>query len=655
MTIDRARTQAWVSATAVGLAGLAMAHAPILGSGFRSMHGELGDTRLVLYVLEHTFQWLAGSPLHPTFWDPPIFYPVRNALAYSDIMVGAAPLYWPWRVVGFAPDTAFQLWLLCVSAANYAAALLLLRRGLRLAPWASAVGAFLFAFALPRLAQSGHFALFPHFPSALCAWALLEAVRAEQPGRRRAWILGAALSAVVQLYAGFYLGWFLGMGAGVLVAWAVVLPAERRALVTFLRASWATLLTAAAVAAAALAPMALGHLAAADEVGGRRFDEVTQMMPRAASWLFPGTESWLYGWTARLPLFASLPEGFANEHVLSLGWLTPLVALAGLALVRRVHGWRLWLFTAVTLFASTLLWPGDFTAWKAVYDWIPAGDVIRAVTRVVLVLLVPVAIGVALSLDRLERSRRAWLAAPVALICMAEQGYRVPAYDKAADRAVVQWVAQQVPRTCRAFYFSPINPSRAWYAWTIDAMAASDQVGIPTVNGYSGNFPPGFPPGWQVEIHQWEDLERARAQIGDHLERTQTRLEPGCFLTPSYPGDRLDAQVVQVDAPAQVHAAEPVPVTVTMRNTGTVAWTVERHFRLGDDTRIWGLHRVELPHAVAPGAEVRIAFTLQAPAVPGPRRFSWRMVHEGLAWFGATTDLSLEVLAPGPARALRAP
>ena len=82
-------------------------------------------------------------------------------------------------------------------------------------------------------------------------------------------------------------------------------------------------------------------------------------------------------------------------------------------------------------------------------------------------------------------------------------------------------------------------------------------------------------------------------------------------------------------------------VSVRMRNTGTAAWSAAQNYRLGSvnppDNEIWGFRRVAVPVVVAPGAEVTFAFALRAPRTPGDYTFQWRMVQDGVEWFGEET------------------
>jgi hypothetical protein len=93
--------------------------------------------------------------------------------------------------------------------------------------------------------------------------------------------------------------------------------------------------------------------------------------------------------------------------------------------------------------------------------------------------------------------------------------------------------------------------------------------------------------------------------------------------------------------------------TVRFQNVGGTSWTAggANPFRLGSqnpqDSSTWGLNRVELPHDVPPGDEVTFQFPITAPTTPGIHHFQWRMVQDGVTWFGDfTTDIPVVVAAP---------
>jgi hypothetical protein len=93
-------------------------------------------------------------------------------------------------------------------------------------------------------------------------------------------------------------------------------------------------------------------------------------------------------------------------------------------------------------------------------------------------------------------------------------------------------------------------------------------------------------------------------------------------------------------------AGQSYSVSVTMQNTGGTTWTAAQLYRLGAvnpyDNTTWGFSRVGLGSAesVAPGQQKTFTFTVTAPTVVGTYNFQWRMVQDGVAWFG---DLSANV------------
>jgi len=108
------------------------------------------------------------------------------------------------------------------------------------------------------------------------------------------------------------------------------------------------------------------------------------------------------------------------------------------------------------------------------------------------------------------------------------------------------------------------------------------------------------------------------------------------------------AMFVLQSVPSQVRPGQSFPVSVTIRNTGTNTWTPEGRYALGaqnPDTApyTWTIGRAPVPAAIAPDTNVTFQFTATAPTTPGTYPFQWRMVQDGVEWFGAATP-SVNVL-----------
>jgi predicted MPP superfamily phosphohydrolase len=89
---------------------------------------------------------------------------------------------------------------------------------------------------------------------------------------------------------------------------------------------------------------------------------------------------------------------------------------------------------------------------------------------------------------------------------------------------------------------------------------------------------------------------------------------------------------------------EKANVSVTMRNTGTTNWTFNDNYNLGSqnpqNNSTWGFNRVPLNEneAVEPGNIKTFHFEVTAPQNKGTYKFQWRMMREGVEWFGNTSQ-----------------
>src|SRR5678816_3608123 len=91
------------------------------------------------------------------------------------------------------------------------------------------------------------------------------------------------------------------------------------------------------------------------------------------------------------------------------------------------------------------------------------------------------------------------------------------------------------------------------------------------------------------------------------------------------------------------------PISITMQNVGPTTWTAGQSYRLGShlDNAIWGTTRVTVPYDVPPNGTVTFSFNVTAPATSGSYSFQWRMLQEGVQWFGDVTDRIMVIVLSG--------
>lgn len=124
------------------------------------------------------------------------------------------------------------------------------------------------------------------------------------------------------------------------------------------------------------------------------------------------------------------------------------------------------------------------------------------------------------------------------------------------------------------------------------------------------------------------------------------------LLTPAWAAN--NAQFIEQSVSTAMVAGWAYPVSIKMKNTGDTTWTKALLYRLGtqnpQDNQIWlpSSGRIELANAdsIAPGQTKDFKFTVYAPTMAAVSNFQWRMLREGVEWFGDQTINIAVVVSP---------
>ena len=469
--------------------GLMMAFHPTLLSGLDQIQVFANDSVFNQIVLEHGWMWVHGQSVDG-FWNAPFGYPMPNLMATCDLFLSFGPLYWIWRALHIEPLTAFSLWMLSISAANFTACYLMLRRCFGATVLAGSAGAFLFAFASARMSHLNTQQLLPHFYLVLVVWGMWRVFDPRVPRRWRvSWLYLAPGALAAQFYGGFYNGYFMVVYLALALIWALALGPARRRLLETARSLWLHGLLGSGLAAAVVAPLAMRYLAISRIAGEREMGLGWDALPRIQSWFYMGQHNWLYGAMSRLEMFATLPV--TNEHILGLGFVTTAAAPAGLWWSRRRPGLMLMALVSLTCVALFTMYPGDLSLWERLF-YIPGMKAIRLPSRIGLLLLLPAAVGLAAMLSNRVGWRR-WLAGLVALVCCLEQGSTTPSYSRVVLQTEIHLIAERIEPNARAFMVLPTNGSLLTEYTEHRAMWAALVSRVPTINFTTGAVPLNWP------------------------------------------------------------------------------------------------------------------------------------------------------------------
>jgi hypothetical protein len=116
------------------------------------------------------------------------------------------------------------------------------------------------------------------------------------------------------------------------------------------------------------------------------------------------------------------------------------------------------------------------------------------------------------------------------------------------------------------------------------------------------------------------------------------------------PGAEDSARIHYEAFPSEINCGESAVGYVIMENTGTATWTYADGYKLGalndqdplfdsGDVRVW----LDEGDVVAPGERHSFEIALIGPESVGTKRTDWRMVHEGVHWFGEVAEADVLV------------
>ncbi len=161
---------------------------------------------------------------------------------------------------------------------------------------------------------------------------------------------------------------------------------------------------------------------------------------------------------------------------------------------------------------------------------------------------------------------------------------------------------------------------------------------------------------WQIIDNECEHNQPADPGHcrGFGLIRPDNSRTPAWYVLRNLLGVSNSAQFVSQNVPPTMVTGQSYNVSTTYRNTGNVAWNAANGYRLGSqnpqDSETWGLGRVYLDstESITPGEEKVLEFQITAPSTPGNYNFQWRMLQEGVEWFGEpNTNLEIAITAQG--------
>ena len=576
--MNAAQIRVYLRSFAAGIAATILYHSSQFFSGFDTFFGDRGDVRGFVYFLEHWYQSILGKA---SLLSPGIFYPVKQTLAYSDLLFGFAPPYVFFRLLGFGMFTSTELTIILLTFLAYCAAFVLLYRTLGFGLIPACAGAMFFAFNSPKFNQLTHLQLqYVFLLPLIFALVIAFAKGAETNDQRKAtWLLAlAAVCLNVQLATAFYYAWYLALWTILFFLLALVLRTSRNFI---LETAWKfrrPLLISAGVFLIGFIPILLIYLPAVRVSTWYRFDFVMEMIPNWRALLSMGDGNFVWSWFYKRVVGDPRPSTWGELMngiglVPSLAWIALTAASIWLIKKRELGP----VFLGVMILATSIFLVLGFkvsnhSLWQYVYKYFPGGGAIRAVSRYVIFLTLPMSIAFAYGLQKalqLASTR----ALKIAVLLIAAFGvfeqFGVPRINGAGfsirvEEAYLKTTAAKLPGDCVAFYVAPgPHPSHATAEYQYDGMMLSAFSHVKTLNASSSQFPRdwGFyffkNPDYETKVKEWIDSQKiagkvCRLELNPEVEAYDLNTpspidDPEFFVRQLYrdfAGQEPDAQVV---------------------------------------------------------------------------------------------------------------
>lgn len=612
---------------------------------FTAVPGELADSRFNSVILEHVYRWLRGED--PSLWSPPFFYPFEHILGFSDNHFGTVPVYIIVRALGLSREVAFDCWFAIAFVANFFAAFWAFRI-LQLPRLAAAIGAFVFTFALPVLHLEIHAQLMYRFASPLAYaffWRFLQQRNIKD-------FVFAGFWVVIQFFCAIYLGVFLGwILIALLIAWLIVCES---------RGFWSGL-------AHSVVSGSFRHLL--------QLSVLALLSVAALLWLMSQYISIMNEYDLEQPLWqviAFLPQVFGYVTPgdrLFFGYGVGLLFVIGIGICffsgqKHVLG-----RTAIIAFCIIFVFTGSAYG-KSIYSYlisVPGITAIRAVSRVVIIMSLPLAIVVAIAANQIWGffARHTRYAATLSMTILVplisievfqHESWNTPiATWRSRQEAVLSKLPEKLDD--RAILMVNGADGDSVFFAEVDGMIAAQELGIPTLNGYSGSFPPGYipPDACQSPINRllgyakFKSLDsNAVKAIADNIVIVSPQPCAGEVLkgflghvSNQLPtGLKLEIGQVVVDGSnmtAEIHISNSSDETLYTYSLSGLPVRLSWRLMPVDISKMeqepgWDT-RVELGWALEPGQRHKMTISMPAGTDISEYELQVSLVQEGYAWF----------------------
>ncbi len=641
---------------------------------FSAMPLFVGDGKFDAVLLEHIYLWVNGvTHTWHGLWSPQFFYPFEGMLAFSNNNFGSAAGYVVLRMLGVDRYTAFSGWFFLGYLLNFIATYFVLRR-LGFKSFSAAAGAYVYTFALPVVSMEFWGSLNYRFaiPMAfLSFWLIIKNKQVQYVSHLAFWTMW-------QFYCSIYLGVFLAyLLLGVLIAYWVTYKespfsiSKQLWFASSIRANSVNLLLSLVYLCLIVLLLAqYHHITYGDYHFSRPLNEVSSYLPRFADYLPNVVEA---GYQNHgIILF----DGYAQPRYLFLGFGVYCMMFYSLWVIfyKKIN-YALGKTLAILLLLLFLVTIriGDYSLYYLLAT-LPGISAMRVMFRIILVMLLPISILVSIACEhylyRFEQARvlrKFLLNSSMVTLLSIEVCFSIvlstpireaEAYQSSLEKKLPASITQN-----SIIFVGPEMGATIFAAAEaeLDGMILAQTLNLPTLNGYTGFYPPNtrmvdacisYKDRLIAYAHFrhkpdsfFEDMAKHVVVISSSHPCSYEPLVISDDIISAHTASQITFEVQgsvvgkQFTGHVLITNNSPKPFN-TLSHNGDLQflWRFLPLFpRLDENTHtlmpepVWVVKQI--PFTIAPGASRVQPLLLDVPSTPGKYRLVVSMVQPGGIWF----------------------
>ena len=489
--------------------GLYFVTLKVTGIGFTHFAGDLADGRLNLYFLEHAHQFFIG--VVDSFWDAPFFFPEKNTIAYSDNLLGSAPIYSLFRLIGLTALSAYQCWYVSLAVLNFSCAYLFLNNVFKNC-YSAVLGAMIFAFSLALFSQLAHAQTFPRFAIPIAFLYIFKFNKNLDPK----YFFLTVLMIVYQIYCGIYLGFMLIVPSAILLLFILKSQFQGHKTLILSKVWLKKIILGLIINIFILLPLILPYLERSHSASLDHYFKLLPNIPTLTSHIFSFNGTLFWDFLSKIG--GDMPNWW-NHRIFAGGVAT----ICFLLFVFNVTKNRIYKKASVIPISDKMLFNFAITSLLTFFIYIRFDDVstyiivyflpgfsaIRSLARIINIELIFFAFATSFSFylffNKFNKYQPIVFLALVGLVLVdnsTEEGIGSRTKKIAAEKRLAPLISiMEKFRANSVISYEPIIKKDPVSYYLLDGMLAAQACNLYSVNGYSATSPP-------VYFKYWKNLDR---------------------------------------------------------------------------------------------------------------------------------------------------